>query len=98
MLSFDISTIQKSIKQYDDKNQLIVALEELSELQKEICKKLRGNENVDMVIEEIADVYIMLEDLKQILNIKDKDIQREINFKLNRLEERMKTNDIYVSQ
>lgn len=98
MLSFDISTIQESIKQYGDKNQLIVTLEELSELQKEICKKLRGNENVDMVIEEIADVYIMLEDLKQILDIKDKDIQREINFKLNRLEERMKTNDIYMSK
>ena len=98
VLSFDIYTIQKSIKYYGDKNQLIVSLEELSELQKEICKKLRDNENEDKIIEEMADVYIVLEDIKQIFQIKDKDIQREVNYKLNRLEERMKTKDIYVAK
>ena len=38
--------------------QVIVAIEELSELQKELCKSLRGDTNYDNIIEEIADVEI----------------------------------------
>lgn len=41
---------------YGDRAQMIVALEELSELQKEICKILRGGENISHLAEEIADV------------------------------------------
>ena len=51
--------------------QLIVALEELSEVQKEICKALRGNRNPMHLAEEVADATIMLEQVRQIFNINE---------------------------
>ena len=51
--------------------QLIVALEEMAELQKEITKALRGNLNQMHMAEEVADATIMLEQLRQIFNINE---------------------------
>ena len=51
--------------------QLIVALEEMSELQKEICKALRGDLNPMHLAEEVADATIMLEQLRQIFGINE---------------------------
>lgn len=90
MLSYDVDVINKSIKKHGINEQFNVAIEEMSELTKELCKNMRGCENTDNIIEELADVYIMLENIKIIYQIQDKEIQREINYKLNRLEERMK--------
>lgn len=74
------------IKKFGPKAQVIVAIEELSELQKELCKYLRNNEQLFLVkgiIEEIADVEIMLEQLKRLFGpvwaideIKDNKIRR----------------------
>ena len=44
--------------------QMIVALEELSEVQKEVCKMLRGKGSMANLAEEIADATIMLEQLR----------------------------------
>lgn len=51
--------------------QLVVALEEMAELQKEITKCLRGNPNPMHLAEEVADATIMLEQLRQIFNINE---------------------------
>ena len=51
--------------------QATVAIEELSEVQKEICKMLRGKLDREHMAEEIADATIMLEQLRQMLNIND---------------------------
>lgn len=51
--------------------QLVVALEEMSELQKEICKALRGDLNPRRLAEELADATIMLEQLRQIFGINE---------------------------
>ena len=51
--------------------QLIVALEELSELQKEICKALRGDINPRHLAEEVADATIMIEQVRQIFSINE---------------------------
>lgn len=51
--------------------QLIVAIEELSELQKEITKALRGNPDPMHLAEEVADATIMLEQVRQIFNINE---------------------------
>lgn len=51
--------------------QLIVALEEMSELQKEITKALRGDLHPMHLAEEVADATIMLEQLRQIFNINE---------------------------
>ena len=52
-------------------HQLIVALEELSEVQKEICKALRGQRNSMHLAEEVADATIMLEQVRQMFNINE---------------------------
>lgn len=41
-------------------------------------------------IEEIADVYIMLEQLKTIFGVSEKDVNNEIDYKISRTEVRMK--------
>lgn len=51
--------------------QLIVALEELSEAQKEICKALRGKCNSAHLAEEVADATIVLEQVRQIFDINE---------------------------
>ena len=48
-----------------------VAIEEMSEVIKEITKMLRGKLDREHMAEEIADATIMLEQLRQMLNIND---------------------------
>lgn len=54
-----------------EKMQAIVAMEEMSELTKEICKHFRGKKNIISIAEEIADVEIMLEQLKMIFKCEE---------------------------
>ena len=56
--------------------QLIIACEELSELQKEICKHLRGKGNREHIIEEMADVQLMLDEMKVFFNISQDDLYK----------------------
>lgn len=58
--------------------QLYVAIEELSELQKELCKAMRAEKfnNKNEIIEEIADVSIMLEQLISYFNIDTSEIKK----------------------
>lgn len=44
--------------------QTLMVFEEMSELQKELCKAARGKDNTEQIAEEIADVEIMLEQMK----------------------------------
>lgn len=60
-----------TINRYGKIAQSIVAIEELSELQKEITKYLRGSGSVDHIAEEVADVEIILEQTKMIHGITD---------------------------
>lgn len=55
---------------FGEEPQLNVAIEELSELQKEICKRRRGMENKEHLAEEIADVEVMLEQMKIMFHIR----------------------------
>lgn len=69
---------------------MIICMEELSELQKEISKYLRHKGDKVALTEEIADVCISLEYIKLITGIDQDDINKAINIKLDRLEERDK--------
>lgn len=62
-------TLVKAIDTYGCEAQIKMVLEEMSELQKEICKYWRGRENVEAIAEEVADVEIMLAQLKMIFGI-----------------------------
>ena len=65
--------------------QATVAIEEMSEVQKEICKVLRGKGNRETLAEEIADAKIMLEQISQIFNIKAS-VGTWIDYKIAKLE------------
>lgn len=79
-------------KQLIDKyglNQVVVAIEELSELQKELCKSLRDKTNKENIIEEMADAIIMINQMQMYFKISDEELHKEINYKLNRTKERL---------
>lgn len=91
--------IRETVNIYGDK-QYMTAVEEMAELMQSISKYLRINysgcddvsqtqkEAVNNITAEMADVYVMLEQLQLMLNIKNADIQSVINRKLNRQFER----------
>lgn len=66
------------------------ALEELSETQKEICKFLRGKGDPEHLAEEIADVQIMIEQVKMLCAIDESAVQEQMDSKIERLRERIK--------
>lgn len=84
--------IKKAIETYGIDAQCLMAIEEMSELTKAICKesRARGKDNYVLVLanlaEEIADVRIMLDQLCIIFGIDTKEIE---NNKLLRLKERL---------
>lgn len=65
----DIDIYKKAIGTFGESAQLIVALEECSELQKEITKLLRGKGNLEHLAEELADTEIMIEQIKLIFGL-----------------------------
>ena len=82
--------LKKAIETYGKDMQLTVAIEELSELIKEICKNKRGADNRKAIIEEMADCYIMLEQLAIIFEIPNHAINEVSASKIERLEKRLK--------
>lgn len=86
---FDKNVIEDAIKTFGEKNQKIVAIEELSELQKELTKDLRGQMNSYNLAEEFADVLIMLHQLIRIYGIESK-VNVYWDYKIEKLKERIK--------
>lgn len=54
----------KALDTYGAQAQTMMCMEEMSELQKELCKHARGADNVHQIAEEIADVRIMLDQME----------------------------------
>lgn len=81
--------LKEAIKHYGAQMQVNVAIEEMSELTKELCKSVRNNANYANIAEEIADVTIMLEQLKIIFALSPKAIEDIKDYKLRRLESRI---------
>lgn len=71
----------------------LICLEELSELQKEITKHLRGKGNTRDIVEEMADVYICLKTLQAGMYISDREINEAITEKTDRYLRRQKAGD-----
>lgn len=68
--------------------QTVMVFEEMAELQKELCKSLRGQDNRGYIAEEIADVRIMLDQMV-ILHDCAEDVDTWRKVKLGRLEKRL---------
>ncbi|AGM26043.1 hypothetical protein SSYRP_v1c04510 [Spiroplasma syrphidicola EA-1] len=75
--------LEPILMHYGDK-QITQAIEELSELIKELCKNIKGEENKDQIKEEMADCYVMLEQLKLLFSFDSEDIKNIMLKKLHR--------------
>ena len=82
--------MKQVISSYGKQLQTFVAIEEMAELMKELTKNMRGEDNHAAVLEEVADVYIMLEQIKIMQDIPNSELHGMIARKLYRLEQRMK--------
>lgn len=91
--SIDKKIIIKSIQHYGKNNQSTVCMEECAELIQAISKAKRGKINRDNMIEEIADVLICIEMLKQMYMISNEKINKWIEKKQAREAERMEKNE-----
>lgn len=69
-------------------SQSLIAIEEMSELTKELCKDQRGYDRNKDIIEELADVSIMIEQLIALYEC-EKEVSDMINYKVNRQLRRM---------
>lgn len=75
---------RKIIDHYGPEAQKVKAIEELSELQKEIAKDLIGQGSIENIAEEIADVQIMLRQLQMIYEIENDDVEKIMREKILR--------------
>lgn len=91
MVVIDKELVGKTIKHYGKEIQSIVVMEECSELIQAVSKELRGKSDKDHLTEEMADVYICLELLKQMYGITNSNIQNWIDVKQKRAVERMES-------
>lgn len=82
--------IQKALDAYGYDLQKQVAIEEMSELTKEICKDFRGKGNRENILEEIADVQFMLYQLMAMYNISEMELDITLGLKTTRLNESLK--------
>lgn len=79
---------ERALAHYGAETQTLMMFEEMSELQKELCKHARGADNVDAIAEEIADVEIMLEQMKTLHDCKSGVTYHKLR-KLERLADRL---------
>lgn len=80
--------LQRALDTYGSLPQIVMVFEEMSELQKELCKYLRGRGSFEHIAEEIADVEIMLEQMEMLFCCTDA-VRNERRRKVKRLKDRL---------
>lgn len=78
----------KALETFGPDAQITMVMEEMAELQKELCKYRRGSDNYDHIAEEIADVSIMLDQMILLFQCGGR-VQVERMQKVRRLAERL---------
>ncbi len=84
----ETEALQRALDTYGSLPQIVMVFEEMSELQKELCKYLRGKYSPANIAEEIADVEIMLEQMKMLFCCAE-DVRSVRRRKVERLKERL---------
>lgn len=79
-----VNIIRKSCNKDSWQTKCVVAMEELSELSQQLSKQYRCSGSIYSLIEEMADVYIVLTTIAMIFNLDDELIERAIDVKLYR--------------
>lgn len=91
-----MKTIHRVISTFGERNQKMQTLEELMELQSALFENIhRGTDNRKNIVEEIADVEIMMAQMKEVFNIQPNEIEEVQDYKLGRLEH---TIDKYIAK
>lgn len=101
----ELKVLQSAIDHYGEDNQLDMAIEEMAELTKAICKYKRAVKERERdicystakdvifakgdIVEEIADVLIMIEQLTMIFDCKKRMMSAIAREKIRRLKRRM---------
>ena len=85
MIPVNSYVVQRSIEHYGKDVQSTVCMEECAELIQAISKEKRGNSDKDHIAEEMADVIICIEMLKQIYNITEDEIYSWVITKQERI-------------
>ena len=81
--------MEKGVQKWGKSAQILTLLEEMSELQKELIKNInRNKDNLDAVIDETADVEIMLAQMKHIYQI-EQAVRERIPIKLQKVIKRL---------
>jgi NTP pyrophosphatase (non-canonical NTP hydrolase) len=80
-------TYTAALEKFGWKMQATVCVEELSELQKELCKYIRSGGDPDHIAEEIADVLITVDQMVQLFDCAEA-VARWEEAKVERLAER----------
>ena len=88
------TVIDKAIAKNGIPMQSVVAMEEMAELQKELSKAIRsmfttGNYDTSGMLEEVADVRIMLKQIMAMYNLDEKAVQAIMHTKMLRLDGRL---------
>lgn len=81
--------LKKALNRYGPDSQINIAIEEMAELTKELCKYLRGEGDRPHMVEEIADVLITIQQLITMFS-NDDEIENWCETKITRLAEKMK--------
>lgn len=84
-----MSIEQRVIEKFGKEKQTIIAMEEMAELTKELSKSLRGADNRQQILEEVADVEICLSEIRLMHNIQLNELAAMMDEKLKRTEERL---------
>lgn len=87
-----VTTRQILNKQGD--TSLIIAMEELAELQQALSKFLRKKPDMDNLHEEFADVMICMEWIKMYCHLEEAEISKWLKYKQNRLIQRYENGEI----
>lgn len=94
----DKTILQKALDKYGEHKQIDKVIEESVELVQAVLKARDYQETHDgdytpslyhAIVTELADVCVTAEYVKMVYNISERELQEEIDFKVNRLKERM---------
>ena len=84
----DKKIYKEALDKYGAQMQETICIEELSELQKALCKNIRGKGSMEDISEEIADVQIMLAQMILLFNL-ESEVEKWRKTKLERLRDRL---------
>lgn len=84
----DKRILAAAIETWGPEAQTLMVFEEMSELQKELCKSARGKDNRAEIADEIADVEIVIDQMK-LLHDCEADVEARRAAKISRLKDRL---------